>query len=243
KSQTRTPPARRRSHQTSQGQNVEDLVLIWLDVDSNKTDDDVILNKLRSIVNYIKIFDQLDECINYIKSITNEKIFLIVSDQLSKQLIIRVYNEPQIDSIYVFSSDSTAIVEHHLYAKKHEKIRNIYTSIDPLCKQMKWDTEVCLNDLISVASIAEKINIGDNSTFNNQETSFMYLQLMKEILVNMEYAENTKEEFVEFCRDRYKNNPRELESINEFEQDYSPNEAITCTWEDCLSWSRNENVH
>ncbi|CAF1046281.1 unnamed protein product [Didymodactylos carnosus] len=207
---TRAPPApkpvRRRSDQTSPQQNVEDFVLILLDFDSNKMDYNVILNKLRSIVNYIQIFDQSDECVDYVKSVKNEKIFIIVSDMLAEQLIDRVHNEPQLDSIYVFCSDSTAIVEHELWTKQYGKVRNVYNDIDPLCKQMKRDTKVCSNDFMGHASFDPNINIARGGIFNNQEPSFMYLQLIKEILIDMEHMEENKQEFIEFCREQYKDN-------------------------------------
>ncbi|CAF1116126.1 unnamed protein product [Didymodactylos carnosus] len=197
-------------------------------------DYNVILNKLRSIVNYIQIFDQSDECVDYVKSVKNEKIFIIVSDMLAEQLIDRVHNEPQLDSIYVFCSDSTAIVEHELWTKQYGKVRNVYNDIDPLCKQMKWDTKVCSNDFMGHASFDPNINIARGGIFNNQEPSFMYLQLIKEILIDMEHMEENKQEFIEFCREQYKDNTYEFSIINEFEQEYLPKNAIWWYTRDCF---------
>ncbi|CAF1465029.1 unnamed protein product, partial [Didymodactylos carnosus] len=50
-------------------QNVEVFVLIVHDFDWNTMDGNATLNELRSIIQYIKIFKQLDECVDYEQSV------------------------------------------------------------------------------------------------------------------------------------------------------------------------------
>ena len=58
----------------------EECILVWLDSTIKCTDDWIEeLNVAREIINNFKIFDNLNDCVNYMKMVVNDKIFLIVS--------------------------------------------------------------------------------------------------------------------------------------------------------------------
>ena len=58
----------------------EECILVWLDATIKYTDDWIEeLNAAREIINNLKIFDNLNDCVNYMKMVVNNKIFLIVS--------------------------------------------------------------------------------------------------------------------------------------------------------------------
>ena len=69
-------------------QNLEDFTVIWLDSKSHSVDTTV---RLRCIINFLKIFNNVDECFRYISSITTEKIFLITSGSLGEAIIPLVH--------------------------------------------------------------------------------------------------------------------------------------------------------
>jgi hypothetical protein len=48
----------------------------------------------------------------------------------------------------------------------------------------------------------------------------MYSQLFKEMLLEMNYDEQTKTQFVKFCRDEYADNNATLNAVNDFDRDY-----------------------
>ncbi len=62
--------------------NNDDEILIWLDKNINEEDNDcrLTLNILRQISDHVLLQTDSILCINNIRSIINEKIFLIVSD-------------------------------------------------------------------------------------------------------------------------------------------------------------------
>jgi hypothetical protein len=58
----------------------EECILVWLDSTIKYTDDWTDeLNYGREIINNLKIFDKPNDCVNFMKMIVNDKIFLIVS--------------------------------------------------------------------------------------------------------------------------------------------------------------------
>jgi hypothetical protein len=58
----------------------EECILVWLDSTIKYTDDWTDeLNSGREIINNLKIFDKPNDCVNFMKMIVNDKIFLIVS--------------------------------------------------------------------------------------------------------------------------------------------------------------------
>ncbi|CAF3655947.1 unnamed protein product [Rotaria sp. Silwood1] len=55
---------------------------------------------------------------------------------------------------------------------------------------------------------------------NEIDPTFMYSQLLKEILIDIEKEDAEKQKLIKFCREQYSQNDSELEIINEFDQDY-----------------------
>ena len=58
----------------------EECVLVWLDSTIARSEDWVDeLSHARELIHNVKVFDKLNECINFMKTIVNDKIFLVVS--------------------------------------------------------------------------------------------------------------------------------------------------------------------
>ncbi|CAF3011111.1 unnamed protein product [Rotaria sp. Silwood2] len=84
-------------------QNLESTRLIWYDSNMGKTNDTKeTMKELREINNFIVLYIDLKACIDYIESITNEKIFLVTSGRDALNILIRVHALRQIDSIFIF---------------------------------------------------------------------------------------------------------------------------------------------
>jgi hypothetical protein len=91
---------------SSNDKNLELLTLIWLDkfVDATQENRE-IQDKLRSIINNLVVFDNCQSCEYYLKHQINDqqnKIILIVSGQLGREIIQNIYQLRQIISILVF---------------------------------------------------------------------------------------------------------------------------------------------
>ena len=64
---------------------------------------------------------------------------------------------------------------------------------------------------------------------NRLQPSFMYTQLFKHIILNMKESERFPKDFLAYCRQKYANNRKLLELIDEFDRDYTSDRAIWCT--------------
>jgi hypothetical protein len=69
--------------------NLEDLIVIWLDEDSQSFNTQT---RLRCIINFLKIFTDIDRCLEYIQSVSNEYLFIIISGQLSVRVQKNIYH-------------------------------------------------------------------------------------------------------------------------------------------------------
>ena len=103
--------------------NLELFSLIWLDnmVDATQENRE-IQDKLRSIINYLKTFDNCQQCENYLRNQTNEKhdkIILIISGRLGQEIIDKIHYLPQIISIFVYCMNKE---KNELWANKYKKV-------------------------------------------------------------------------------------------------------------------------
>lgn len=74
--------------------NLETFSLAWLDAQVNDTDENIkAQSELRSAINLWKIFHDKDECMQYIQSVAEgDRIILIVSGKLGRELVSGIYN-------------------------------------------------------------------------------------------------------------------------------------------------------
>ncbi|CAF4925170.1 unnamed protein product [Rotaria sp. Silwood1] len=95
------------------------------------------MKELREINNFIVFHIDLKTCIDYIESITNEKIFLVTSGRDALNILIRVHALKQIDSIFIFCLKpkkyqyllQTYIKLIGIYTKRHELLNSLKENI------------------------------------------------------------------------------------------------------------------
>jgi hypothetical protein len=138
------------SKHSSPRQFFQNFVLVWLDCNINDSYSDCIA-QLRCIINTINTFSDVDECIDFLTEIEDEKCFLIVSDVFGEQLSSLIHNVPQLYSIYILCSDQ---MKHHPSANKWEKIKGVFTEIECVYKLLERDTRQCDNDLLPISIVS-----------------------------------------------------------------------------------------
>src|ERR1700722_1169711 len=100
---------------------IENFVVVWLDSNINETDADYqnSITQLRRIVNSIRTFTDVDQCVDFLTQIKDEKAFMIVSGALGQQLVPIIQDFFQLDSIYVFCGHKS---KHEQWAKDFYKV-------------------------------------------------------------------------------------------------------------------------
>ncbi|CAF1539434.1 unnamed protein product, partial [Rotaria sordida] len=84
--------------------NLEIFSLIWLDASVNTSKENIkAQSDLRAIINYLKTFDNVVKCEKYIRKCDeSDRIMLIVSGGLGREIVPRIYKFRQVSSIYVY---------------------------------------------------------------------------------------------------------------------------------------------
>ncbi|CAF0985206.1 unnamed protein product [Rotaria sordida] len=102
-------------------ENLEDFTVIWLDAGIDTSSDCIDTKQhLLSIINYLKTFTDSAKCIDYIKTVKEEKVFLIVSGAYGEDVVSEIENLPQIRIVYVFCQNAE---KHKEWVSNHSIVQ------------------------------------------------------------------------------------------------------------------------
>jgi len=86
-------------------ENKEYFTLIWLDEEINEYSDR-LLNELEQFHDCVLVYTNPQLCIEYIQSVKNEKIFLIIaSENLIHEVVPTISSMSTVDSLYLFQQN------------------------------------------------------------------------------------------------------------------------------------------
>jgi hypothetical protein len=87
--------------------NLETFSLLWLDPSVHETNENIqAQDKLRTAINQLKPFENSKQCEQYIRSVSaKDRVVLIVSGQLGRDIVPRIHHLQQLLSIYVYCQD------------------------------------------------------------------------------------------------------------------------------------------
>ncbi len=113
------------------GENLEIFSLIWLDLSINNIHENIdIQQQLRSIINYLKLFEDIDDCEQYIRSLSkDDRIVILTNEKFALEIIERVHELRRITSIYIYSTD---IKEDYQWINQYKKVRFCFSSYEYL---------------------------------------------------------------------------------------------------------------
>lgn len=199
----------------------EDFVLIWCDANIDKSAPSFygLITQLRLVVANVQIFNQPDECIDYLTDVDDLKAFLIVPDLLGRQLVPLIHDIPQLNAIYILSN---SVAQNEAWASKFSKVKGVYMEITTICDAMQMAIKHCNQDTIPMSFVT----VGEANSIQNLdhlEPSFMYTQIFKEILLEINYDRQSVEQFTSYCR---KGNHGSPVNIQRFESEYRSDLAI-----------------
>ncbi|CAF4301144.1 unnamed protein product, partial [Adineta steineri] len=200
-------------------QRMQNVVLIWLDNNINENNDDCnnTIKQLKCMVNNINTFTDGKQCFEFIQTITNNKICMIVSGSLGQHIVPRVHDISQIDSIFIFCHNKEW---HQQWAKKWPKIKGVFTDITSICEALKPAVHQCEQNAISISFVAS------GKKLDQLDPTFMYTQILKEILLSINFEDKHMEEFITYCREVYDDDENELKNVNQLQTTYKNNIPI-----------------
>ncbi|CAF0997718.1 unnamed protein product [Adineta steineri] len=200
-------------------QRMQNVLLIWLDNNINENNDDCsnTIKQLKCVVNNVNTFTDGEQCVDFIQTITNNKICMIVSGELGKHIVPHVHDISQVDTILIFCNNQQW---HKQWTKEWSKIKGIFTDITSICDALKQTAPQCEQNAISISFVAL------NKKLDQLDPSFMYTQILKEILLTINFEDKHFKEFINYCRDAFVENEYELHNIEKLEHDYHDQRPI-----------------
>ncbi|CAF1450977.1 unnamed protein product [Adineta steineri] len=212
----------------------QNYLLIWVDASIDQADKDCqnTLAQLKNVVNDVTLSTEPNQCIQALNKVDKERAFVITSGSLGQHLAPEIHDIPQLDAIYIFCGNKS---RHEGWVQNWTKIQGIHTNIKDICQALQLTVKQCDQDTIAVSFLAVN-DMSSTSSLNQLEPTFMYTQLFKEILLDIEYGNKAIQDLAACCREVFTGNPTELQVINEFERDYRPQKAIWWYTRECFTY-------
>ncbi|CAF1544450.1 unnamed protein product, partial [Adineta ricciae] len=213
---------------------VQNHLLVWVDanIDEKGQDCQNTLTHLRSVVNDVNIYTQPDACVQFLNSIGDEKAFVITSGSLGQHLVPEIHDIPQVNAIYIFCGDKS---KHETWTKSWSKVKGPHTNIKEICEALTTGVKQYNQDSIAMSFVTAR-GESSNANLNQLEPSFMYTQILKKILLDMEHDQQAIKDLANYCRQRFQGNIEEHKVIDEFEGNYRPDKAIWWYTRECFTY-------
>ena len=205
---------------------VQNYLLVWLDANATTSNEDSqhTLEQLRTTVNDVNTFVEPEQCLTFLQGIQLEKVFVIVSGSLGRDLVPHIHPMTQVDAIFIFCGDKS---RHEEWVKKWPKVKGVHTKIKPTCAALELAVKQCNQDCISLSFAQVSGEDASAINLNQLEPSFMYTQLFKKTLLDMKHDRKTAvRDLVKYCQQTYAGNPDQLTLIEEFHRTYQQQRAI-----------------
>jgi hypothetical protein len=168
------------------------------------------MKKLRQVVNTVKTFTDAGKCIEYIDSMEQEKTFIISSGALGETTVPLIHDKSQVNTIYIFCKDR---VRHKKWSQQWPKIVDVFTDITPICEALKQAAQDCDQNSVSISFVKKTDGVANHNP-DELDKSFMYTQILKEILLTIDFEQSHIDEFLVDCREQFDGNPSELKNID-----------------------------
>ncbi|CAF1337668.1 unnamed protein product [Adineta steineri] len=191
-------------------QRMQNVLLIWLDsnINDNNVDCSNTIKQLKRAVNNVNTFTDVYQCVEFIRTINNNKVCMIVSGSLGQHIVPHVHDMSQVDTIFIFCNNQEW---HKQWAKEWPKIKGVFTDITSICEALKQAAQQCEQNATSISFVAS------NKKLDQLDPTFIYTQILKEILLTINFEEKHFKEFITYCREVYEDDEHELKNVNQLQ--------------------------
>ncbi|CAF1439641.1 unnamed protein product [Adineta steineri] len=217
-------------------QRMQNVLLIWLDnnIEDSNADCSNTIKQLKRVVNNVNTFTDGEECVEFIQTINNNKVCMIVSGSLGQQTVPHVHSMSQVDTIFIFCNNQEC---HIQWAKEWPKIKGVFTDMTLICDALKPAAHQCEQNATSISFVAS------NKKLDQLDPTFIYTQILKEILLTINFEDKHFKEFISYCREVYEDDENELKNVNQLQTTYKNNFPIWWyTWDAFLYRMLNQTL-
>jgi hypothetical protein len=104
-------------------------------------------------------------------------------------------------------------------------VKGVFIDITPINEAVKRATQCCDQNMVSI----NFINSSDehsNQNLDKLDQSFMYTQILKEILLTIHFEQKHIDEFITYCREQFADNSTGLRNVDKLEKEYHLHQPI-----------------
>ncbi|CAF3363654.1 unnamed protein product, partial [Rotaria socialis] len=145
----------------------------------------------------------VDQCIEYLKRIDGQKIFLITSGSLGQKTVPLIHDMVQVDTIFVFCINKD---RHKVWAKDWSKVEGVHGTIKSICKRLAKATRACDHDSIPMSFVPQLCTSDTASNEKNLDQlppAYMYSVIFKDIILEIDDDDaKSMNTLVKFCREQ-----------------------------------------
>ncbi len=204
--------------------NLEDVTLIWCDPNiDDSSDSQHTQTLLKESNNYVQFYTDPQLCLDFIRSIKDEKVFLVLSDAFEKQIIPEVYSLPTVSFIFLLCADRQHYTPISI-SDQYQKTIQIFTDKQALMKSIRSKIHLVTTQTMEF-SLFDSKRQKTTRNLSKESASFLGFQIVFTILRKIPRSDQALHEMLEKCSDYYRSNDTELRKIEEFRITYTMDKA------------------
>ncbi|CAF1490203.1 unnamed protein product [Rotaria magnacalcarata] len=198
--------------------NLETYRIFCLDTSVSSKENLMAQKQLRRIICQLQTTIDPEECIGRVcYTCQDNLIILIATGHVGSIMVQEIQKLQQSSSIfmYCFNKEVTERCKQPL-----NKVKAIYSKIDELINVVRMDQK-------HRSRVEESLGIEIlDQTSADLKGQFLHSQMLVDTLIQMKPNKHDKHNFIELCKNEYKNSRSALNLIKEFDVEYRPVKAI-----------------
>jgi len=115
-------------------------------------------------------------------------------------------------------------------------VEGVYTDIIPICELLKQAIQDCDHNSVSISFIKATDGVSKEN-LDTLDSSFMYTQILKEILLTIDFEQSHINDFLTYCREQLTGNTIELKNVDKIETEYRDHQPIWWYTYQCFLYS------
>ena len=175
-----------------------ELALVWLDEDLTNVNiehhQDTITD-LTKIIDRVETFSDVDECMNFINNSPDYTIVTIVSQQFSENVFYILQTTTQVSRVYIINKTQD---DSNQWSQQYSKVKGVFPDIISIIPLLTTYLERFKPNAVKI-SIAPLNSITTEKPLNQQDQTFMYTQILKEILLEIPFTKEHIDQFSHYC--------------------------------------------
>ncbi|CAF3396074.1 unnamed protein product [Rotaria socialis] len=224
---------------------IERYSVVW--IQDNSSIEKFDTSSITDVIDCLEVFFNFEKCMDYIKTSSDDtRIFFISSSSDTETILKEVSPLSKVIAIYLFDNlKQITITPKESIAKVHGP----YSDLQSLSNQLSQEYKRYKSDShMSVSIFSREKNEKTVRDLNKENSRFLWLQLLVDILIKIPYNDQTKDEMLHECKIAYKDDKPGQKAIEEFDKNYKSSEALLVYTQDSFLYRlfnqalRTENI-